>query len=305
MAGYLTSREKADIRNRANAGDSNARQFEDQEDTLNTILRTLQTLQAAVGAVAGGVDVGLSGLYNCSAFVNLGDVVYESAANTVDRADATSSLTSPAIGVVTNKLTSTTAIVTYAGTVNVILGLTAGPYYLAASPGQITQTAPTANGQVVQVIGFAKSTTELILTLSPSFAPNSGPIKLYGATSGFIGLQAPAIADSTTYTLPATNGTSGQVLSTIGSGVMAWTTPSSGVVLDMTSGAYGLINTSNTVFTFPSGYRPGSCAFFWDGVMEAPGYVTITETNPGSGIVTLSVPPATGTKLVGIYGAVS
>jgi len=63
--------------------------------------------------------------------------------------------------------------------------------------------------------------------------PNSaldvkGALRLTGSTSGFVGFQPAANAGSTTYTLPAADGTSGQMLTTDGGGGLSWTTPSGG-----------------------------------------------------------------------------
>jgi len=49
-----------------------------------------------------------------------------------------------------------------------------------------------------------------------------GTIRLSGATSGYVGLAPAAAAGSTTYTLPSADGTSGQFLSTSGSGTLSW-----------------------------------------------------------------------------------
>jgi hypothetical protein len=53
-----------------------------------------------------------------------------------------------------------------------------------------------------------------------------GTLRLSGSTSGYVGFAPAADAGSTTYTLPSADGTSGQVLSTNGSGVMSWVTRS-------------------------------------------------------------------------------
>ena len=53
---------------------------------------------------------------------------------------------------------------------------------------------------------------------------------LAGSTSGYIGLQSPATPTSYTLTLPTAAGTANQVLTTNGSGTLAWTTPASGGV---------------------------------------------------------------------------
>ena len=48
------------------------------------------------------------------------------------------------------------------------------------------------------------------------------PIKLNGSMSGFVALDAPAAAGSNTLVLPTGNGSSGQVLTTNGSGVLSF-----------------------------------------------------------------------------------
>lgn len=53
-----------------------------------------------------------------------------------------------------------------------------------------------------------------------------GTIRLSGATSGYVGFAPAAAAGSETYTLPSADGTSGQVLSTNGAGVLSWATVS-------------------------------------------------------------------------------
>jgi hypothetical protein len=54
----------------------------------------------------------------------------------------------------------------------------------------------------------------------------SSTLQLSGSTSGFVAFQSPAAPTSHTYTLPAVTGTSGQVLTTNGSGVLSWATDS-------------------------------------------------------------------------------
>jgi hypothetical protein len=59
----------------------------------------------------------------------------------------------------------------------------------------------------------------------------SNVIRLNGTSSGYVGLQGAAAAGSTTYTLPSSDGTSGQVLQTNGSGVMSWVTSTSNSII--------------------------------------------------------------------------
>ena len=51
-----------------------------------------------------------------------------------------------------------------------------------------------------------------------------GTLRLSGSTSGHVDLAPAPAAGSTTYTLPTTDGTYGQVLSTDGSGTLSWST---------------------------------------------------------------------------------
>ena len=53
-------------------------------------------------------------------------------------------------------------------------------------------------------------------------------LRLSGSSSGYVGLKGAAAAGSTTYTLPAADGTSGQVLSTNGSATLSWATAGGG-----------------------------------------------------------------------------
>lgn len=50
-------------------------------------------------------------------------------------------------------------------------------------------------------------------------------LRLNGSTSGYTEIDAPAVAGNNTLILPTGNGSSGQVLSTNGSGVLSWVSP--------------------------------------------------------------------------------
>ena len=63
--------------------------------------------------------------------------------------------------VLSSVTTGQDAAVYLEGTITGLAGLTPGRYYLATSPGEISLTAPTATGNVVQYIGEAISTTEV------------------------------------------------------------------------------------------------------------------------------------------------
>jgi len=83
-----------------------------------------------------------------------------------------------------------------------------------------------------------------------------GTIRLSGATSGYVGLAPAAAAGSTTYTLPAADGTSGQFLSTNGTGTLSWATASGGGTP---------ANPSNSIQFNSTGSFGGSANLTWDG----------------------------------------
>jgi hypothetical protein len=93
-------------------------------------------------------------------------------------------------------------------------------------------------------ITFSELTTGTETTLDVSstklqFNPSSGQLSspiiaspllsITGSSSGYVRFQGAAAAGSTTYTLPSTDGTTGQVLQTNGSGTLSWTTPTGGI----------------------------------------------------------------------------
>ena len=80
-----------------------------------------------------------------------------------------------------------------------------------------------------------------------------GAIRMSGSTSGYAGFQPAAAAGSTVWTLPASDGTNNQVLTTNGSGTLLWSTPSvggGGSVTSVVSGtglSAGTITSSGTI----------------------------------------------------------
>lgn len=73
--------------------------------------------------------------------------------------------------------------------------------------------------------------------------------RIYGSTSGFVGWTVPAAAGSTTYTWPNADGTSGQVLTTNGTGGLSWTTVSGGGGGGVTSFSAGTTGFTPTTAT--------------------------------------------------------
>lgn len=67
-----------------------------------------------------------------------------------------------------------------------------------------------------------------VITVSADFvrpALDGQGLRLHGSTSGYIGISPNSTAGNVDYTLPASDGSDGDVLRTDGSGVMSWVTP--------------------------------------------------------------------------------
>jgi trimeric autotransporter adhesin len=71
-------------------------------------------------------------------------------------------------------------------------------------------------------------------------------LRLSGSTSGYVGLKGAATAGSTTYTLPAADGTSGQVLSTNGTGTLSWVAAAASGVTTFSAGTTGFTPSTAT-----------------------------------------------------------
>jgi hypothetical protein len=73
-------------------------------------------------------------------------------------------------------------------------------------------------------------------------------IRLVGSTSGYTEIDAPAVAGSNTLVLPTGNGSSGQVLSTNGSGALSWI--GAGKILQVVNTQTGAVATGTTTIPF-------------------------------------------------------
>lgn len=109
----------------------------------------------------------------------VGDVVRFQSANHVGKASATSNGI-PAVGIVlavnaggVGDGTTVYALVAMHGYVSGLSGLTLGaPVYLSATSGAYTTTIPSSDGNYVQVLGHAISTTEMILNVDTPRPPS-------------------------------------------------------------------------------------------------------------------------------------
>jgi hypothetical protein len=83
-----------------------------------------------------------------------------------------------------------------------------------------------------------------------------GTLRLSGATTGYVGIAPGGSSGHATYTLPSSDGTSGQVLKTDSSGTLSWVSPGNDMVVTHTSGTVAPVTktvTYRTVTTDLSG----------------------------------------------------
>ena len=136
----------------------------------------------------------------------------------------------------------------------------------------IDHTANTVNwlDSTVSITGLSTTATGTVLTLSDTantttvnlIIDNQKEIRFRETTANgtnYIGLKAPAsLSADLTFTLPATDGTNGQVLTTNGSGVLSFATPASGIAWQSTVKTSGFTavagegyfcNTTSSAFT--------------------------------------------------------
>lgn len=104
--------------------------------------------------------------YICPATVVVGDAVYLSGADAVDKADADAALNRPAMGIVSAKPTTTTCTLRYSGELGGYTGLTPGAtYYLSTVSGGIVTPTPTGSNVLSQVLGDARNSTTLVIDI--------------------------------------------------------------------------------------------------------------------------------------------
>ena len=117
------------------------------------------------------VSTGLSAVerveiaYTCTATEVVNDVVCldPAGSNKVIRASNTSVSTAPAIGIIVNKPNPTTAVVRTGVESGGFSGIVAGSTYYLGTNGQLTATAPTAAGTIVQAVGIGVSSTKVLI----------------------------------------------------------------------------------------------------------------------------------------------
>ena len=134
---------------------------------------------------------------------------------------------------------------------------------VAAAGGTSSGIAFTNTGGQASVLSSNNDLLFLSNNVEKARVTAAGALQLSGSTSGFVAFQSPAAPTSHTYTLPAVTGTSGQVLTTNGSGTLSWTAPTIRATITATA--------SQTSFTVSGGYTVGGIDVYLNGIKQVNG----------------------------------
>ena len=131
-------------------------------------------------------------------------------------------------------------------------------------------------------------------TSSTSFALSSA-LRFLGATSGYMGFQGPATGNNTTWTLPGTDGSAGQVLSTNGSATLSWASVPA-VASALTAGSVLFANASGQI-------AQNNAQLYWDNTNNRLGIGTTSPSGPLEVVAANSSVYSTGTAGYGAFYA--
>ena len=146
-------------------------------------------------------------------------------------------------------------------------------------------TTPVAGTEVLPIVQSGATVKVSIANLTAGRSVSATGLALAGSTSGTVTLTAKAVAGSSTFRLPSADGTSGQFMSTDGSGNLSfasasasqWTTSGSNIYY--ASGNVG-INTSSTPDAFLQVYAAaGKAATFGNNVNNNGNYIVLGGTS--------------------------
>lgn len=127
------------------------------------------TTWVVVGGSGGGVSTAVVSAteYECPFGADVGHFVYLSGPDTVGLALASDISTMPSLGVIVGMSDATHCIVQYNGELDGYVGLSPDTHYYvsATDAGAVTTAIPTDPGSVMQVVGTARNTTTLIVSV--------------------------------------------------------------------------------------------------------------------------------------------
>lgn len=202
--------------------------------TTNSLSLSTNTLTSTVNGVAA-TSSAVSGVSNASSANSLNTTVNGITGTAVNIINSNAKTWTQAAGLTTTINGISSNITPASGTVSNILGYNAAgtPVYQSLSSLTLPAWNLTGNTGTTAGTNFLGTTDAVDLVFKTNNTErlrltSGGVLRLAGTTSGYVGLQAAAAAGTTTYTLPAADGTSGQVLTTNGSGTLSWSTASGG-----------------------------------------------------------------------------
>ena len=220
----------------------------DNARDLGSTAKSWRTLYCDTSVLVGNLSLASNTLSSTDTNGNIvlapngnGDVQLDADTVRVGDSGAAVTLTSNGAGALT---------VTTGGAANLVLSTNSG-----TTSGAIT---------VTQGAG-----ADIVLTPNGTGSVALPKLKVTGSSSGSVIIQAAAAAGSATYTLPSADGTNGQVLSTNGSGVLAWATAAASGVTTFSAGT--------------TGFTPSTAT---SGAVTLAG--TLAATNGGTGQTSLS-----------------
>jgi hypothetical protein len=166
-----------------------------------------------------------------------------------------------------------------------------GSAWRVAGATTIGSTAIALGSSSTTLAGLTSVTSTNYTASTAIDLSNQADLRFYEATvngANYVGFQAPStIGSDVLWTLPATDGTSGQVLRTDGSGTLSWVSPGA-------ASAGG----SNTQVQFNSGGTlAGSSNFTWDGATLRATLLTSTQSSGDEGGQLDLAAPATNTSI--------
>jgi len=135
----------------------------------------------------------------------------------------------------------------------------------SSTPAAVPLTGDLTQGELAVNVTdkrlFTKNSggTVVELGINPTELTVKTTLKLSGSSSGYVALQGAAAAGSTTYTLPSADGTSGQALTTNGTGTLSWATISTAAATPTVLGTvYGKMTASGaSPYLTALGYNAG------------------------------------------------
>jgi hypothetical protein len=138
-----------------------------------------------------------------------------------------------------------------------------------------------------------------------------GTLRLSGSSSGYVGIAPAATAGSTTYTLPSADGSSGQMLSTNGSGTLSWASAGGSGTVTSVSGT-GTVNgltltgtvTSSGSLTLGGTLDLSSPPAIGGTAPNTGAFTSITSTS-ASGILTRAAATQDAVEIIGRAGGTS